>query len=221
MRLFDLFFFPCTDKIHRCNALQSPSIHHRINQWERTRPGGLPASRITHEPQHDWSLLTTPKPVPYSQWKHIPHSWTRKECHPLWWLMRTTHRGWSSQISNMEFMLTLTTSQSYLPEACWSDSLTSSLEWTGPLLSFHHSTFGPQKRPAHHSAWITWLSARMMAGHFQHDEKQSSTVDSFLNPHIIVSEIFCRKGCSYTHTHTTWIIGMLTQRNNINQGCDN
>lgn len=69
-----------TDKIHRCNALQSPSVHHRINQWERPRPGGVPASRITHEPQHDRSLLTTPKPVPYSQWKHTPpsHSWINK-----------------------------------------------------------------------------------------------------------------------------------------------
>lgn len=73
------FFSFHTDKIHRCNALQSPSVHHRINQWERPRPSGVPASRITHEPQHDRSLLTTPKPVPYSQWKHTALSLLGKQ----------------------------------------------------------------------------------------------------------------------------------------------
>lgn len=63
-------FFLHTDEIHRCNAFQSPSVHHRIDQREWSCPSGLPSSRITHEPQHDWSLLTRPEPVPYSQSTH-------------------------------------------------------------------------------------------------------------------------------------------------------
>lgn len=104
--------FPCTDEIHRCNALQSSSIHHRIDRWEWSCPGGLPPSRITHEPQHDWSLLTTPEPVPYSQSTHIlppPLKVSGNACHFLRWPI-TTHRGWSALICIPEF------SQSYLSE---------------------------------------------------------------------------------------------------------
>ena len=68
-------FFCCTDEIHRCDALQSSSIHHRIDRWEWSCPGGLPPSRITHEPQHDWPVLTWPMPVPYSRATHPPALW--------------------------------------------------------------------------------------------------------------------------------------------------
>lgn len=56
-----------------------------------------------------------------------PSVWKRKACHLFRWPI-TTHRGWSSPIFNMEFILTLKPSQSYLSEECWSDSLTSCLE---------------------------------------------------------------------------------------------
>lgn len=68
--LHNMFLFRA-DEIYRCDALQSPSVHHRIDWREWPCSGGLSPSRITHEPQHDWSLLTTPESVPYSQSQHI------------------------------------------------------------------------------------------------------------------------------------------------------
>lgn len=123
MLTYDIFFL-YTDEIHRCYALQSSSIHHRIDQWEWSRPGGLPPSRITHEPQHDWSLLTMPEPVPYSQSTHILPSPLKVNGNTCYLLRRpiTTHLRWSVLILNLEF------SQSYLSEDSWSRSLTSSPE---------------------------------------------------------------------------------------------
>lgn len=56
-----------------------------------------------------------------------PSLWKRKACHLFQW-PTTTHRGWSCLIFEMEFILTLNPSQSYLSEECWSYSLTYSLE---------------------------------------------------------------------------------------------
>lgn len=77
-----------------------------------------------------------------------------------------THRVWSSVIFNLEF------SQSYLLEDFWSCSLTSSLKRLAVKCK--------QSLPTYK---VTWLSARKMAHHLQIHEKQSSTVDSFLNKH--------------------------------------
>lgn len=111
-----------TDEVHRCNALQSSSVHHRINQWEWSRPSGLPPPRITHEPQHDWSLLTIPKPVPYSQ-SHIfslsLRRWT--EMHVISVGDKLTHT-----VGALPLMFSPEFSHSYFSENSW--SLTSNLE---------------------------------------------------------------------------------------------
>lgn len=53
MKMWLMCFCSYTDEIHGCDALQSSSVYHRIDQREWSCSSGLPPSWITHESQHD------------------------------------------------------------------------------------------------------------------------------------------------------------------------
>lgn len=128
--LHNVFLFRA-DEIYRCDALQSPSVHHRIDWREWPCSGGLSPSRITHEPQHDWSLLTTPESVPYSQSQHIVPPLPEKKLETLFFFSPISLEDKTKKrtiYNNEPPWFSIWSLANHISVDSWSHSLTHSLE---------------------------------------------------------------------------------------------